>query len=236
MQTGETFKMLIFIDIETTGLEKEDKIVSIGLVAVDGEKIIKIYDEVNEGKKILPKASSINHITNEMLKNKPKFIDSDAYKFLQEHNIETTTLIAHNIKFDIEKLTVCGFLFIGKMIDTLKVTKHLIPECEGFSLQLLRYELKLYKLETEKLCSHHALGDAFVIKLLFDYLLDITTIEEMYQLSFKNILIQQFKFGKYAGRDIEEISMYDRGYLEWMLANVIDLDEDLHYSINYYLK
>ena len=228
--------MLIFIDLETTGLESEDKIISIGLLAMEGDEITTLYNIVNEGKKIPPKASSIHHITNEMLKNKSKFTESDAYKFLQENNLETTTLIAHNIKFDIEKLAASGFHFLGKMIDTLKLTKHLIPECDGFSLQHLRYELKLYKKEKEELCAHHALGDAFVVKLLFDYLLDIATIEQMYKLSFKNVLMQKFEFGKYVGRYIEEISMSDRGYLEWMLANILDLDEDLRYSINYYLQ
>ncbi len=228
--------MLIFVDIQTTGLEKADKIVSIGLVVVDGENFFHMYDEVNEGKKIPPKASSIHHITNEMLKNKPEFKQSDSYKFLEQNNLESTTLIGHNIKFDIEKLSGSGFDFVGKMIDTLKVTKHLIPECERFSLQFLRYELKLYRQETQKFCSHHALGDAFTLKFLFEYLADMTTIENMYLLSFKHVLMQKFEFGKYADRYIEEISMNDKGYLEWMLGNIMDLDEDLRYSINYYLE
>ena len=47
--------------------------------------------------------------------------------------------------------------------------------------------------------------------------------------------MQKFEFGKYSGRYIEEISMCDRGYLEWMLGNIMDLDEDLRYSIEYNL-
>ena len=228
--------MLIFIDLETTGLEQDDKVVSIGLVVVDGEDVFKMQDIVNEGKKIPPKASSIHHITNEMIKNKPKFIDSDSYKFLQENNNENTTLIAHNIKFDIEKLSASGFNFLGGMIDTLRVTKHLIPECDGFSLQLLRYELKLYQKESGEVLAHNALGDALVVKSLFEYLKDYASLEQMYELSFKNVLVEKFKYGKYAGRYIEEISMNDRGYLEWMLSNIVDMDEDLRYSINYHLE
>ena len=30
--------------------------------------------------------------------------------------------------------------------------------------------------------------------------------------------------------------MCDRGYLEWMLAQIVDLDDDLRYSIDYYLQ
>jgi len=128
-----------------------------------------------------------------------------------------------------------GFKFLGEVIDTLRVTKHLVGECEQFSLQFLRYELKLYKKEKEHLDAHHALSDAKIVKNLYEYLLDIQTKEKLAELSFKNVLLTKFEFGKYSGRYIEEISMCDRGYLEWMLGNIIDLDEDLRYSIEYYL-
>lgn len=225
--------MLIYLDLETTGLEVGDKIVSCGLVSENNEEI---YCEVNEGKKIPPKASSIHHITNEMIKNKPSFLESDTYEFLEKHNNKENILVAHNIKFDLEMLSSVGFFWQGRVIDTLRVSKHLIPECEFYSLQVLRYELKLYKLELVALVSHNAIDDAKLVKLLYEYLLELSTLEEMQDLSFKNVLLQKFEFGKYAGSYMEEIALNDRGYLEWMLANVIDLDEDLRYSIVYYLE
>jgi DNA polymerase-3 subunit epsilon/exodeoxyribonuclease X len=228
--------VLIFLDVETTGLEDQDRICSIGLVAVEEGAVTAKYDLVNEGKKISSKASSVNHITNEMLKEKPKLHESEAYKFLLEHNQESTTLIAHNIKFALKMLLPCGFEFKGSVIDTLRVTKHLIPECEGFSLQYLRYELKLYRDEEKDAFAHNALSDAKVVKLLYDYLLDMATKEKMCELSTKNVLMQKLSFGKYAGSYIEDIVMRDKGYLEWMLANILDLDEDLRYSINYFLQ
>jgi len=237
--------MLIFIDVETTGLEREDKICSIALIIVDEQSVSYKYELVNEGKKIPPQASSIHHITNEMIKNKPAFQESKIYKFLQENSSEKNTLIAHNIKFDLEKLSSAGLIWKGDVIDTLRVTKHLIPECEFFSLQVLRYELKLYRDEDKEkmalgikdaLSAHNALSDAIVVKLLFNYLQELATMDEMRELSFKNVLVQKFDFGKHSGKYIEEIAMSDRGYLEWMLHSVIDLDEDLKYSINYYLE
>ncbi len=237
--------MLIFIDVETTGLESDDKICSIALIVVDGENTSYQYELVNEGKKIPPQASSIHHITNEMIKNKPTFKDSDIYKFLKENSNEKNTLIAHNIKFDLEKLSSSGIIWRGDVVDTLRVTKHLIPECEFFSLQVLRYELKLYRDEEkgrvqlgikDALFAHNALSDALVVKLLFNSLEELASLEKMKELSFKNVLIQKFDFGKYSGKYIEEIAMNDRGYLEWMLGSVTDLDEDLRYSINYYLE
>ena len=237
--------MLIFIDIETTGLEREDKICSIALIIVDEKEISYKYELVNEGKKIPPQASSIHHITNEMIKEKSAFKKGEIYKFLQENSNDKNTLIAHNIKFDLEKLSSAGVTWKGDLIDTLRVTKHLIPECEFFSLQVLRYELQLYRDEEklkdelgikDALSAHNALSDALVVKLLFNSLEELASLDKMKELSFKNVLLQKFDFGKHSGKYIEEVAMNDRGYLEWMLHSVSDLDEDLKYSINYYLE
>jgi len=223
--------MILFLDLETTGLESSDKIVSIALLGED----LEVYELVNNGKKIPPLASSINHITNEMLKNKPKLEESKAYKLLEQHNCESTTLVGHNIKFDLQKLNEYGFFFKGNVIDTLRVTKHLIPECEMFSLQFLRYELKLYRQEEKTLMAHNALDDTKLIKFLYEYLQDIESSNKMIELSEKNVLMQKLNFGKHNSKYIEDIVISDRSYLEWLLTNVQDLDEDLKYSINYYL-
>ena len=227
--------MLIFLDLETTGLEPSDKIISIGLVVKDDDGIKEYYDEVNEGKKISPKASSINHITNEDIKNKPTLKDSETFKILDSFNKAGVTLVCHNIAYDLKMLRGVGFEWLGEMIDTLRTSKHLMNDCEEFSLQFLRYELRLYKSEPKGIVAHNALSDAQIIKLLYEYLLDLAQHQELEKLSFEKVLMQKFEFGKYAGRYIEEISMLDRRYLEWMLGNIVDLDEDLRYSIEYNL-
>ncbi|MDK9694105.1 MAG: exonuclease domain-containing protein [Sulfurimonas sp.] len=239
--------MLIFLDVETTGLESSDKICSIGLIGVGKNELFSVYELLNEGKKIPPKASSINHITNEMIQGKPPLKESAAWKFLQEHNQEDATLVAHNVSFDMKMLFESGFVWMGKSIDTLRVTKHLIPECDYFSLQFLRYELRLYKTEKKEalkypqlknecdILPHNALSDALLTKFLYECLLEIKGHEELVKLTKKNVLVAKLDFGKYSGRYIEEIAMYDRGYLEWVLSNIADLDEDLRYSIERYL-
>ncbi len=234
--------MLIFLDLETTGLESSDKICSIGMICLDKEVVFSFYELINEDKKISSKASSINHITNEMLKDKPKLKDSQAWKILHENNNQDSTIIAHNVNFDLKMLMQSGFLWQGKVVDTLRVTKHLIPECEEFSLQFLRYELKLYKDEQKEalkynadISPHNALSDALHVKLMYEYLLEIKAHDELISLSLKNVLIEKFSFGKYSGRYIEEISMCDRGYLEWILLQMRDIDDDLRYSISRFL-
>lgn len=241
MQTSENKQMLIFIDLETTGLEANDKIVSIAILNAGSYK----YELINEGKKIPAEASSVHHITNEDIKGKVAFKMSEVYKFLKENNSVENTLVAHNIKFDLEKLTAHGLFWQGGMIDTLRVTKHLIPECELFSLQVLRYELKLYKEEEnvkskygikDALNAHNALGDALVSELLFNYLREMADEETMQELSFKNVLLEKFSFGKYKGKYIEEVCQSDVGYARWMLGSATDLDEDVKHSINHYLE
>ena len=237
--------MLIFLDLETTGLEHDDKICSIAYICDDAGKISYKYELVNEGKKIPPKASSIHHISNEMIKGKSKFLESEVFEFLDKYNNDNATLIAHNIKFDLEKLENAGFVWKGKVLDTLRVTKHLIPECELFSLQVLRYELKLYRSQEQErekcgikdaFFAHHALGDALVVKQLYEVLLEYASEKMMLLLTKQNVLQEKFSFGKYEGKYIEEVSLNDRGYLEWMIHTLKDLDDDMKYSINYYLE
>lgn len=237
--------MLIFLDLETTGLESDDKICSIAILVLDDEVRSYKYELINEGKKIPPEASSIHHITSEMIKESPAFKDSEIYEFLKLNNNENSTIIAHNVKFDLQMLSSAGLIWRGDIIDTLRVTRHLVPECEFFSLQILRYELKLYRDEAKEnslygikdaMNAHNALSDALVSKLLFDYLLEISSEDKMKELSFEHVLVQKFNFGKHKGKYIEEVAMNDRGYLEWLLGSVTDLDEDLRYSIHHYLE
>ena len=224
--------MLIFLDLETTGVQNTDKVCSIAIVSEDK----KLYNLVNEGKKIPPLASSINHITNEMIKDKPTLKESETFKFLEANNNEDNILVGHNIKFDLQKLADIGFYFKGRVVDTLRVTKHLIPECEFFSLQFLRYELRLYKNEPKGIVAHHSLSDAIVLKELYNYHLDTVTLDEMCELSSKKVILEKLNFGKYSGRYIEDIAINDRGYLEWVLSGISDLDEDIQYSVEHYLR
>ena len=227
--------MIVYLDTETTGLESLDVICSIGVIIDNGNDIQELYGLFNEGKLIPPQASSIHHITNEMIQNKPELRDSEIWNSLEKINTKNTILVGHNIGFDLNKLQNLGFDYQGKIIDTLRISKHLLKDSDSYSLQFLRYDLKLYREEDDSSVAHHALSDAKLTRLLLSYFLSMVSLEEMLELSSQNVLLEKFSFGKYKGKYIEEIAMYDRGYLEWSLNNVVDLDDDLRYSINYYL-
>jgi len=237
--------MFLYVDIETSGFEKDDKICSIGMLLFNEECFVQSsYELVNEKKKIPAKASALHNITNEMIADANSFHESKAYKLLQDYNQQESVLVVHNTDFVLSFFQAAGLRWHGTIIDTQRVAKHAILECEFFTLPFLRYELKLYRSEElyKKSCAidtnlvaHHALHDALVIKMLYDYLCSELSFEEMARLSFENVLLEKFTFGKYQGRYIEEIKEIDSAYLHWLLS-LEDLDSDVRYSITYYLE
>ena len=232
--------MLIYLDLETTGLEEEDRICSLGLI-VQNSDTVETYEElIKPSRKVRPEAMAVHHITNEMLKDASSFESTVTRNFLQKYNSDENILVGHNISFDLAMLAKEGFLWKGGVVDTLKCSRHLIDEIDRFSLQFLRYELGLYKGEMKeaevmgiKLQAHNALSDAFHVRLLHHYLNEMADDEALMELTVTPVLIKKFAFGKYKDHYLEEVAMNDAGYLRWMLDQSID--EDLEYSIKHYL-
>ena len=233
--------MLIYLDLETTGLEESDRICSLAVV-FNGEGEWGSREElIKPSRKIRPEAMAVHHITNEMVKEAPSFEHSSIAAFLNEHNSVDNTLVAHNIGFDLSMLAKEGFVWQGGIIDTLKCARHLIGEIDRFSLQYLRYELGLYRSEAEEAGklgiqtrAHNALSDAFHVLLLHRYLNEMADDRKLQELSVKPVLIKRLNFGKYRDHYLEEVAMNDAGYLRWMLEQ--DIDEDLQFSIRHYLE
>lgn len=71
--------MFIFLDTETTGTEKKDRLCQLAYKTETGKIVNQLF------KPPLPIAiepMSIHHITNEMVENKPAFKDSPEYQKL----------------------------------------------------------------------------------------------------------------------------------------------------------
>jgi len=234
----------LFLDLETTGLEEKDRICELALICEDEEGLVTSSDALcKSSKKISHEAMAIHHITNEMIRDEKVCQETSTYQLLQENNTEENTLIAHNIRFDLKMLAKEGFELKMRSVDTLRCVKSLIPECEQFGLQFLRYELGLYKEEKDSaqstgidIMAHRALSDALHVKLLWKTLLQYATVSQLVEISSRPVLLEKFPFGKYSGRYIEEIAGTDPAYLHWMLGNIEDMDEDLLYSIKKYLE
>jgi DNA polymerase-3 subunit epsilon/exodeoxyribonuclease X len=231
--------MLVFLDTETTGVELKDKICALGLITEDSSR----YELINPGKKIPPAASAIHHITNEMLKDAPSFSQSLSAQKVEELNVAENILVSHNAPFELSMLQKEAIAWQGQVIDTLKCCKSLMDDLEGYSLQFLRYELRLYRDENPvferfgiSIMPHHALSDALHTRMILEYLLDLSDIDRLVEISKSHVLLSRLPFGKYAKKRIEEIALKDPGYLKWMVESLVDMDEDLRYSIDYYLN
>jgi len=231
--------MYIYLDIETSGIGDKDEIISISLIFNDTTS----YDLALPSRKVKAHAMAIHNITNEMLKLASPIKETPTFKMLTQLNEKNNTLIVHNVHFVEKMLAKIPFVFKGSIIDTKKAVSNFIPECEQTDLQFLRYELKLYRKEQElaqklgiTIFPHHALSDALHIKLLHNYLQEEFSDDMLIVDTTKASLIHRLTFGKYRNRHIEDIARKDPSYLRWILNDLIDIDEDLRYSIEYYLN
>lgn len=231
--------MLIFLDTETTGLEIKDRICALGMIS----EAMNHFELINPGKKIPPSASAIHHITNEMVSDAPSFSQSISAEQLKSLNTPENILVSHNAPFELSMLEKEGITWQGRVIDTLKCSKSLMDDLEGYSLQFLRYELRLYRDEIRvfgeagtPIIAHHPLSDALHTRMILDYLLDLAEMDRLIEISKCHVLLSRLPFGKYAKKRIEEIALKDPGYLKWMSESLMDMDEDLRYSIGYYLN
>ena len=237
----------ILFDTETTGGSEEDRIIQIGSMIVDSKEPIEIYDELCSCEvPIKLEAMEVHNITPNLLENKPKFIDTNFYKRLNELNSSENYLIAHNLPFDLGMLQKEGFENQYTLIDTLRCARHLLDNSPYHRLQYLRYSLELYKNEKEEaqkhnitIKAHDAIGDVLVMKLLLSKLVALVkekfpqenTMQKLANLTKEPIFIKTFKFGKYKDRNIEEVCNEDMGYINWFMKNT-QLDDDMKYTLD----
>ncbi|OCL92430.1 exonuclease domain-containing protein [Arcobacter porcinus] len=242
----------ILFDTETTGALEEDRVIQFGGMILDQKGKMEVYDELcSSSIPIKLEAMEVHNITPDMLENKPRAIETNFYRRLEELNSSSNFLIAHNINFDLEMIKKEGFVNNLQLIDTLRCARHLYPELPYHRLQYLRYALNLYKSEKEEanklnitIKAHDAIGDVLVMKLFLRELVAKTRevypndnpMKKLVALSSTPVFVQTFKFGKYKGENISDVAQKDANYLNWMLNNMEDMDEDLKYTLSKVLQ
>ena len=240
-------KRYIILDTETTGTGEQDRVIQLGFMVL-GEKKVEVCNEFfSSDTPISFAAMEVHGITPDMLEDKESCTHSASYKRLQELNTNENYLIIHNAKFDIDMLKKEGFNPQMRVIDTLRVAKHIFPNEEAHRLQYFRYKMELYKDEQKEadalgivVKAHDAIGDVLVLKLFLSRLKDEISkrfpqenpVDKMVDLTITPIFINSFNFGKYKGKTLQEVAASDAAYLKWMLGSMENLDEDMRYSIN----
>lgn len=225
--------MYIFLDTETTGTGPDDRLCQIAFKTGKGQVVDEMF---NPGRPIAIEAMAVHHITNEMVASKPPFKGSPAHEKLETLlNDDQKIVVAHNAKFDLDMLRREG-IQIDRAICTYKLTRYLDKEgsIPQYNLQYLRYYLKL---DIEAV-PHSALGDILVLEGLFRRIHAkfepagaADAAAQMLKISNEPVLIARMPFGKHKGHKFDQVP---KDYLNWLLTT--DLDEDLAYTVQYYLR
>lgn len=143
--------MYLILDTETTGMSKNDEIVEMGIIDLNGHVL---YDSTFcPQTRMNPFASKVNHITDDSLAGAPLFSD-EWEKILSI--INGNTVLGHNVKFDVrlmkqtaERYGLSGAHF--KVVDTIDLMKKKIQR-SSYSIEKLAEEFGLGT-EDHRACS-----------------------------------------------------------------------------------
>ena len=156
--------MRLFLDVETTGLEvtEGDRIIEVGMVREDGQEQQWYF---NPGREVSSESAKIHGITDDFLKDKPKFKDKAAelLEFMKD-----CTLVAHNAQFDLKFLNnELGLIELNplgnEVDDTLIIAQQKFPN-EKHSLDALCTK---FGVDISGRIRHGALTDARLLSMLY---------------------------------------------------------------------
>ncbi len=162
--------MYAVVDIETTGgSARHEKITEIAVYIHDGTRIVEEYSSLINPERTIPAfITSMTGITNEMVADAPKFYEvARRIIELTEGNI----FVAHNARFDYsflrEEFRQLGYPFRRQLLDTVALSRRLLPGHRSYSLGNLCSDLSI-----EIIGRHRAAGDALATVRLLELLLE----------------------------------------------------------------
>jgi DNA polymerase-3 subunit epsilon len=210
----------IFYDTETTGIDSsKEKIIE--LAAYDPILNKTFSTLINPEMPIPKETTEIHHITDDMVKEAPKFheIIPSWIEFCQGE----TLLIAHNndgfdilflqAEFQRSKVSMPSWTFL----DSLKWARRYRNDLPRHSLQYLR---QIYDIPAND--AHRALNDVVILHQVFMKMIDDLSYDVVYQLyktkkdernSPSSGPISTMPFGKHAGQPLEKVP---KNYVEWL--------------------
>lgn len=225
---------IIFFDLETTGVNiTHDKIVEISYIKIypNGEEEEKTL-RVNPGCHIPEEATAVHHITDEDVKDCPKF--KDIAKNLSKV-FEGCDIAGFNSnRFDIPLLAE-EFLNAGVLIDFSK--RKFVDVQTIFHKMEQRTLVAAYKFYCDKDLTeaHSASADTRAtyevlkaqldryadLKNDIDYLSNFSSqvknVDLMGRIVYNEKQQEVFNFGKYKGVPVDEVFRKDIGYYAWMM-------------------
>lgn len=162
--------MYAVVDIETTGgSARQERITEIAIYLHDGSNIVEEYSTLVNPERTIPYfITSLTGITNEMVEDAPKFYEV-ARKIIEM--TEGAVFVAHNARFDYsfirQEFSMLGYNFKRPLLDTVALSRKLLPGHKSYSLGKLCDELGI-----EINGRHRASGDALATVRLLELLLE----------------------------------------------------------------
>lgn len=163
--------MFAIVDIETCGGKfnyPTSRITEICILVHDGLTVTEKFSTlINPDCYISPIYTNITGITNEMVKDSPKF--HQIAKTIHEIT-DNKIFVAHNVSFDYNfikgEFASLGFNYDRKKLCTVQLSRKLLPGKKSYSLGNLCQSLGI-----PNSARHRAEGDAMATAQLFDLLM-----------------------------------------------------------------
>ncbi|MFW5648376.1 MAG: PolC-type DNA polymerase III [Candidatus Alkaliphilus sp. MAG34] len=218
----------VVFDIETTGLSsRNDKITEIGAVKIKNGRIIDSYSSlINPEIEIPVKITKLTGITDDMVRDKPtvETVLPEFLKFVGERPV-----IAHNAGFDVafirENIKKIDEIFTNTIIDTLNLSRALLPNLKRHRLDIVAKELKVPLLD-----HHRAVDDSKATAKIFIELIKIMRSKNIFSLEdINNQLGTKIDFKKLNTYHIVILAKNQTG-----LENLYKIVSESH--LNYFYK
>ena len=160
---------LVFIDVETTGLDpgKGHRIIEVGAIAMENNQMISEYHSLVRVNYSIPlHVSKIHGITNDMLHNQPA--PEQVYTELNNF-IQNSLLVAHNAKFDVgflrNEFDRLNLVFNNKSLCTLAMSRRRYPRLPNYKLgTVYRHLIGEQPADAKR---HRALDDARMVAAIW---------------------------------------------------------------------
>ena len=208
------------LDVESTGLTEQDKIVEIawyeleidcGIGIIPGSEFLSY---VNPEIPISPSASGVNGVRNEDVQDAPTIDEID-------FPTGEICIVGHNIKFDIRY--VSPYMSIVDSLCTCILGRRLFPECPDHKLQTLCAYRNI-----PRHSAHRALGDVRSTVNLLDNMCEYSgkSFQELLDSLKEPWIYEVMPFGKHKGMPFNEVP---KSYFEWLFKQ--EVDPDMRHSL-----
>lgn len=169
-------KDYVIIDLETTGLNPiYDEIIEVACLHVKDKEVVDSFQSLVRPYPLMDDMGTVEYfvddfiteltgITNDMLFEAPTFkdISQKLLNFIGNHII-----VGHNVNFDLKFLYdkflyEANYKFKNDFVDTKRLSRHILPELDSYSLKSLAMYYKI------NIPHHRGMNDCQITKLVLD--------------------------------------------------------------------